>query len=101
MINRKLPDTFRSYFWDVEFTSLNIENDAHFIIKRVLDRGNTEHIRWLLKTYSEEKIRSVLTGTKDLSRSTGNFWADILGVDKKNVLCLQKPYFPIHFGLSS
>lgn len=39
--------------------------------------------------------------TKDLARPTGNFWADILRLDKNEVPCLQKPYFPIHFGLSS
>ncbi len=97
----QLPQTFRSYFWDVAFEELEIEKSAHLIIKRVLDRGNLSDIRWLLKTYGKDEIKKVVMGTKDLARPTGNFWADILGIDKREVPCLQKPYFPIHFGLSS
>lgn len=101
MSKQSLPKSLQSYFWDVAFETIDVEKDVHFIIKRVLDRGTTTDIRWLLKTYSADKIRDVLTSTKDLDRTTGNFWANIFGVDKKDVLCLQKPYFPIHFGLSS
>lgn len=96
-----IPSSFRSYFWDVPFDSIDIHNDAHFIIKRLLDRGTTQHIRWVLGTYGKDEIKKVLVGTRDLDRATGNFWADILDVNKKEVLCLRKPYFPIHFGLSS
>ncbi|MBI4004984.1 hypothetical protein HY358_02515 [Candidatus Roizmanbacteria bacterium] len=98
---KELPQSFQSYFWDVEFEKLEIKRSAHLIIKRVLDRGNLSDIRWLLKTYGKDEIKKVVMGTKDLARPTGNFWADILCVDKTQVPCLQKPYFPIHFGLSS
>lgn len=100
-MDAQLPDSFQQYFWDVSFESLDSKRDAHLVIKRVLDRGTTKHVRWLLKTYGEDEIRKVLRGTRDLARPTGNFWADFLEVDKKDVLCLQKPYSPIHFGLSS
>jgi hypothetical protein len=100
-LNKKLPESFKSYFWDVKFEELEIERSSHLIIKRVLDRGNLSDIRWLLKTYGREEIKKVVMGTRDLARPTGNFWADILDIDKTQVPCLQKPYFPIHFGLSS
>jgi hypothetical protein len=99
--NEQLPESFRSYFWDVKFEELEVERSAHLIIKRVLDRGNLSDIRWLLKTYGRDEIKKVVMGTRDLARPTGNFWADILEIDKAQVPCLQKPYFPIHFGLSS
>jgi len=99
--NTKLPESFRSYFWDVAFDELQIHKSAHLVIKRLLDRGNLSDIRWLVKTYGQDDIKKVVMGTKDLARPTGNFWADILWIDKKKVPCLQKPYFPIHFGLSS
>lgn len=97
----QLPESLRSYFWDVAFEELEIEKSAFLIIKRVLDRGNLSDIRWLVKTYGKNEIKKVVMSTKDLARPTGNFWADILGIDKMQVPCLQKPYFPIHFGLSS
>lgn len=96
-----LPEFLRAYFWDVKFEELEVERHAFLVIKRVLDRGNFRDIRWLVKTYGRDKIRKVVMTTRDLARPTANFWADILGLDKTRVPCLQKPYFPIHFGLSS
>lgn len=97
----QLPQSFQTYFWDVKFAELETGTHSHLIIKRVLDRGNLSDIRWLLKTYSTDEIKKVVMSTRDLARPTGNFWADILEIDKNKVPCLQKPYFPIHFGLSS
>ena len=97
----KLPESLRSCFWDVAFEELGVEKSSFLIIKRVLDRGNLSDIRWLVATYGEDEIRKVVMETRDLARPTGNFWADILEIDKTQVPCLQKPYFPIHFGLSS
>lgn len=97
----KLPEFLRPYFWDVVFEELEIKTHASLVIKRVLDRGNLSDIRWLIKTYGKNAIKKTVTETKDLARPTGNFWADIFDLDKSQVRCLQKPYFPIHFGLSS
>lgn len=97
----QIPEFLRQYFWDVPFEKLEIKKHAFLVIKRVLDRGNLSDIRWLIKTYGKDKIKKVVMETRDLSRPTGNFWADILGIDKNQVPCLQKPYSPIHFGLSS
>jgi len=97
----QLPEFLRSYFWDVAFEELEVKKHAFLIIKRILDRGNLSDIRWLIKTYGKDEIKRVVMETKDLARPTGNFWADILGLDKNQIPCLQKPYSPIHFGLSS
>ncbi len=97
----QLPQFLQPHFWDVEFNALDVKKHAFLIIKRILDRGNLADIRWLVKTYGEEEIKKVVMTTKDLSRPTANFWADIFSIDKSKVSCLQKPYFPIHFGLSS
>ncbi len=99
--NTQLPQNLQPYFWDVKFEELDSKTHAFLIIKRVLDRGALSDIRWLLKTYREDEIKKVVMQTKDLSRPTANFWADMLHVDKSQVVCLQKPYSPIHFGLSS
>jgi len=97
----KLPEFLRPYFWDVKFEDIDLEKNALFIIKRVLDRGESSNIHWLIKTYGKEKIKQLVLMTRDLSRPTGNFWADLLNLNKKDLPCLQKPYFPIHFGLYS
>ena len=99
--NTPLPQFLRPYFWDVAFENLDVKTHSFLVIKRVLDRGNLRDIRWLVKTYEIDSIKKVIMKTKDLARPTGNFWADMLGLDKTQLPCLQKPYSPIHFGLSS
>ena len=100
-MSEKLPEFLRQYFWDVDFGELDGQKDAFFITKRVLDRGTTQALSWVISEYGVDKIRQVVTSTRDLDRSTANFWADMLIINKEEVPCLNKPYSPIHFGLYS
>ena len=97
----KLPKSFKKYFWDVTFEDLEADKHSFLVIKRVLDRGRTSDIKWLLSNYGKGKIKEVLTSTRDLSRPTANFWSLIFGLSRSRVPCLQKPYSRIRFGLSS
>lgn len=101
MRKTKLPTSFKKYFWDVDFNSLNFIEAKSFILKRLLDRGDMEALTWLRKYYTKEEIKELLLNTRDLSQKTANFWADILKLDHRKVPCLQKPYSRIPFGLSS
>lgn len=98
---QKLPSFLKPYFWDVDFNKLAPKKYKTFILKRVLDRGDDKAMRWLLKHYTKEDIKELITTTRDLSAKTANFWATYLKVDPKKVPCLQKPYSRIQFGLSS
>ena len=97
----KIPKKFKVYFWDVGFEKLDPSINSYLIIKRVLDRGKTSDIKWLFSQYGEEKIKEVLTSTRDLSRITANFWSKILNIPRTQIPCLKKRYSPIRFGLSS
>lgn len=104
MISKKkiqVPEFFRPYFWDVKFDLLDFKKSRTFILKRVLDRGNTKALRWVRQNYTNQEIENLLLTTRDISPKTANFWAFLLGIDKKKVVCLQKPYSRIQFGLSS
>lgn len=97
----QVPEFLRSYFWDVDFDLLDFKKSKIFILKRVLDRGNTKALSWIRKNYTNQEIKKLLLNTRDLSPKTANFWADYLKIDHKKVPCLQKPYSRIQFGLSS
>ena len=101
MMKSKLPDSFKNYFWDVNFDSLSLKQNKSFILKRLLDRGDTLAINWLAKNYNKKEIGELLLSTRDISAKTANFWADFLQLNRKKVPCLQKPYTRIPFGLSS
>lgn len=93
-----LPTSFKSYFWDVDFKQIDPVKNSFFITKRVIDQGKTADVHWLVDKFGPEKIQEVIASTRDLSRDTGNFWADIFQMDKTKIPCLTRPYSPIPFG---
>ena len=97
----KPPKFLQKYFWDIDFSKLDFRKSKTFILKRVLDRGDNKALKWLLQYYTKDDIKKLLLTSRDLSPKTANFWANYLGVDKRKVVCLQKPYSRIQFGLSS
>jgi hypothetical protein len=101
MAKTKLPENFRQFFWDVNFDDLYLEDAPTLVLKRVLDRGYTNDIKWILKRFTLDDIKKLLLATRDLDPKTGKFWADVLSLDYSRVPCLQKPYSPIHWGLYS
>ncbi|OGE36326.1 hypothetical protein A3B45_02380 [Candidatus Daviesbacteria bacterium RIFCSPLOWO2_01_FULL_39_12] len=92
MRKNKLPEFLKKYFWDVDFEKIDEEKGALFIIHRFLDRGNDKAIRWMWRTYSKNLISEVITKRRGFSPKTANFWADLLNIDKRKVVCLQTPY---------
>lgn len=97
----KLPEFLRPYFWDVDFDGLNGEVRKVFVAQRIIDRGDTKAVRWLLKTYPTGVIGSALRLSRDLSRKTAGFWSDLLMINPSEVPCLQKPYSRVPFGVSN
>lgn len=88
----KLPKSFKSYFWDVDFEGINPQKSAQYVIARLIDRGNDKAISWLFKNYPKPIIKEVITFRRGFSPKTANFWANALKIDKRKVVCLQKPY---------
>ncbi|OIP57466.1 MAG: hypothetical protein COX79_00520 [Candidatus Levybacteria bacterium CG_4_10_14_0_2_um_filter_36_16] len=96
--NTTLPQFLRPYFWDVKFEDINIAKNPQFVLKRIIDRGDTKSLFWALTKFSLEDIRNIITTSRDLSPRTANFWAFVMGINPKQVPCLQKPYSRIPFG---
>jgi len=55
-------------FWDVDFSSLDAEKDAVFIITRVFDRGDVCDIRNCRRHYGDKQVTEVLLAAKHLSK---------------------------------
>ncbi len=85
----------------MNFDLLDFKKSKVFILKRVIDRADTEALSWIRQNYTNQEIKKLLLHTRDLSPKTANFWADYLKINHKKVPCLQKPYTQIQFGLSS
>lgn len=97
--SEKLPEFLREYFWDVKFEELEVEKNPRFILKRIIDRGDTKALNWALSIFRLNDIRDIILTSRDLSRKTASFWTLILNLDPNKVPCLIKPYSRIPFGL--
>jgi hypothetical protein len=66
MDNKPKPIFEKRIFWDVNFEKLDYDDKANFVIERVFERGDVEDIRQCRRYYGEEKVKTVLLGTKFL-----------------------------------
>jgi len=88
---KKLPQFLEKYFWDVEFKELNMKRSTRFILKRILEYGDEKAVTWMKKNFTEKDVEDILINLR-ISPRSANYWATIFSIDKRKVLCLQKPY---------
>ncbi len=76
----KIPENFRGYFWDCDFSSLNSPEYHVFILRRLLQYGGRDALLWVLSHYRQEEVASLLKSRKcsDLDRKSYLFWTKIL-----------------------
>jgi len=88
MSKAKIPKKMRWLFWSYDIKSLDLNADKDYIIAQVLNYGDWDDVKWLLKIYPEVKIRKAI---KNPSRGVWfekvlNFWTTIFNIRlRKNV----------------
>ncbi|HTM45454.1 MAG TPA: hypothetical protein VL137_10890 [Polyangiaceae bacterium] len=80
-----LPETLQWLFWEFEPAALDVQRHADQIIPRVLEKGRLEDVRWLIATYSLDRIHTFLrqVGHPELSKKTLTFWRCVLGAENE------------------
>jgi hypothetical protein len=71
-------DFLKKYFWDVDFSSLDLKKYKRYVIERILSLGDLEAVRWMMKNFNRRDVRSVAANSRRLSTKTRNFWKLIL-----------------------
>ncbi len=92
---KKLPGFLEKYFWDVEFGKIDADASSLDILARLLEYGDERAIGWMKRNFIRHQIEDVLFHYRSVSPKSANFWALIFNIDKRKVLCLQKPYLEI------
>lgn len=85
------PSLYR-YFWDVQAEKVNPSTHPQYVINRLLDKGNLDAARWVLKSFPKETIRETFRKRRDFSPWNGRFWAHYLELSEKEVACLNPSY---------
>jgi len=77
----RLPNRFKKYFWDCEFSELSLEKYPRFIAERILLYGNLQDIRWLASRVSKEMFQEIVLNSRRLDPKTKNFWKIYFGAN--------------------
>ncbi len=89
---RSLPRTLYPFFWDVDAESVNPSKSSKYVINRLLDKGNLEAARWVLKHFPKSLIVDTFKTRRDFSFDTATFWAHYLDFPVEEAKCMQEPY---------
>jgi hypothetical protein len=77
-------------FWDVE--DVDPKKYPKFVIERILEYGDEQDVRWMLKNFNRSQIKRVLSGRRGLSSRSANYWSLVFNVPKNKILCLNRSY---------
>ncbi|MBI5356717.1 hypothetical protein HZB78_03835 [Candidatus Collierbacteria bacterium] len=87
-----LPAEFHRFFWDIDATNLDPSRHPHYVINRLLDKGNLDAAKWVLGNFAKETIKETFRKRKDFSPWNGRFWSHYLNLEEKEVACLNPSY---------
>lgn len=84
---KRLPDAFRSFFWDCDFSSLSWEDHRDYIIKRILTHGDWNSVRWLRVRLGDTALRRWIeeNGGGGMDPRQLRFWGLILRIPEPTV----------------
>jgi len=74
-------------FWDIEFDKLDIENNARFIIERVVSRGDLSDWNAIKELYGLAKIKNEVIGIRNMDAKTLSFLSSYFQVSMNSFRC--------------
>lgn len=69
----KIPRSFKKYFWEINFNTLDIKKHQDYIIERLLEYGDEKAYKWVFNNFSLRKILTVINKSRKVSAKTKNF----------------------------
>lgn len=77
----RIPERFRSLFWDTTLENINIKKHARYIIERVLEFGDLNAIKWLQRVYPVKVITDFMNISRGITERSKSFWMIWFGVN--------------------
>jgi len=85
----KLPSYVKKYFWEIDADGLDYKRNSEYVASRILEYGDIEAGRWLLKNFDSQLIKDVILRRRDISLKSRIFWSLFFNLPKE---CLKKFY---------
>jgi hypothetical protein len=86
----RIPPQVERLFWDVDKKSVDVRAHRFYIIKRIMDYGNLEGIRWMMQNYTAKEITEVVRKSRGISRKSAYFWSAYYRIPLEEVECLKE-----------
>jgi len=65
-------------FWDVNPKKIDKQENAQYIIERILDFGKDSEVRWMWNYYDKYLLKKIVEKSRCLMPQTKNLWMMIL-----------------------
>jgi len=78
------------YFWDVDFSKLELGKNKRLIIERIINFGNLKDLKYIIDNYGKNEIISTLCNLNYLDNRTLNFYSIYFKIPKKKFKCYTK-----------
>ena len=79
-----IPQTLKKFFWDSDFSRLNISEHRNYILGKLMLYGNLEAMLWIIKNFDRDIIGTYLStkGKVVLDKKSYVFWNTITTMDE-------------------
>jgi len=74
----KMPQSFKRYFWDTDFSKIDLKKNQTYVIERLLEYGDIAAYRWLTKNFPKPTLKETAKVSRRVSPKTKNFWQRII-----------------------
>lgn len=69
----QIPAYVAKYFWGDNLQELDLQKNKRYIMQTILEKGDTDAVKWLFSTLDQRTIKKDLPTLK-LSKKSKKFW---------------------------
>jgi hypothetical protein len=79
-----IPQTLKKFFWDSDFSRLNIPEHRNYILGKLMLYGNVESMIWIIRNFDRDIIGTYLStkGKSVLDKKSYVLWSTISTMDE-------------------
>jgi len=78
------------YFWDIDFSKIDLKKHKRIIIERIINFGNLSELNSLLNYYGKKEIINTICKLNYIDNKTLNFYSIYFKIQKKNFKCFTR-----------
>lgn len=79
----------KKYFWDVNFSDLDLVKHRRFIIARILERGAWPEFKALISYYGYNRVKKDLTQLRYMDRKSLRFCSFYFSIPQEDFRCYR------------